>query len=207
MELQITWFILWAVLWAVYFMLDGFVLGTGMLSGASGKMDADNRVLLGTVGPVWNGNEVWLITSRGAAFPTTYALMLSYLYTALLFDNYLQWPILALIPLTAVASLIFIRYFMAKGAMFRAFTASCVTVLFVTFTGVAGLFPNLIPSSIDPADSLTIYNSSSRPYTLAIMTAAALFMVPIVIVYKIWVYRVFHARVEERNVLSSAESY
>jgi cytochrome d ubiquinol oxidase subunit II len=91
--------------------------------------------------------------------------------------------------------------------MFRAFTASCVTVLFVTFTGVAGLFPNLIPSSIDPAYRLTIYNSSSRPYTLAIMTAAALFMVPIVIVYKIWVYRVFHARVEERNVLSSAESY
>jgi cytochrome d ubiquinol oxidase subunit II len=87
MELQITWFILWAVLWAVYFMLDGFALGMGMLSGILGKSETDRRMLLRTVGPVWNGNEVWLVTAGGAtfaAFPTTYALMFSYLYTALL---------------------------------------------------------------------------------------------------------------------------
>jgi cytochrome bd ubiquinol oxidase subunit II len=85
--LQITWFVLWGVLWAVYFMLDGFVLGTGILHNFIGKNDNEKKVILNTVGPVWNGNEVWLITAGGAtfaAFPTTYALMFSYLYTALL---------------------------------------------------------------------------------------------------------------------------
>ena len=87
MILQIIWFVLWAVLWAVYFMLDGFVLGTGMLHYVLGKNEKERLVLLNSVGPVWNGNEVWLLTAGGAtfaAFPTTYALMFSYLYTALL---------------------------------------------------------------------------------------------------------------------------
>src|SRR5919108_5485456 len=87
MELQITWFVLWGVLWAVYFMLDGFVLGTGILHNVLAKTDGEKRVLINSIGPVWDGNEVWLITAGGAtfaAFPTTYALMFSYLYTALL---------------------------------------------------------------------------------------------------------------------------
>ena len=86
MELQIVWFVLWSVLWAVYFMLDGFVLGSGMLQNFLGKNDTERRVIINTLGPVWDGNEVWLITAGGAtfaAFPTTYALMFSYLYTAL----------------------------------------------------------------------------------------------------------------------------
>jgi cytochrome bd ubiquinol oxidase subunit II len=342
MELQFTWFILWAVLWAVYFMLDGFVLGIGMLSGVLGKNDMEKRILINSVGPVWNGNEVWLITAGGAtfaAFPTTYALMFSYLYTALLlllfaliirgvafefrgkgdtqtwtswadvaiilsgfvpallfgvafgnifkglpmdamgyhgslltllnpyglitgalfvllfavhgalyasvkttgelsmrgrrlagklwvpllivavvflgltkfatglYDNYFRWPVLMIIPVVAVGSLVAVKYFTAKDEMFKAFAFSCVTILFVTFTGVAGLYPNLIPSSIAPAYSLTIFNSSSSQYTLAIMTAVALIFVPIVIVYKIWVYRVFRARVDEKEVMGNSEAY
>ena len=85
--LQITWFALWGILWAAYFMLDGFVLGTGMVYPVLGGSDGEKRALINSVGPVWNGNEVWLITAGGAtfaAFPTTYALMFSYLYTALL---------------------------------------------------------------------------------------------------------------------------
>ncbi len=87
MEFQVTWFVLWAVLWAVYFMLDGFVLGTGMLHHYLGRNDQDRKILIRSVGPVWDGNEVWLLTAGGAtfaAFPTTYALMFSYLYSALL---------------------------------------------------------------------------------------------------------------------------
>src|SRR6266545_1274835 len=87
MEFQVIWFVLWGVLWAVYFMLDGFVLGTGMLHYVLGRSDGEKRALINTIGPVWDGNEVWLITAGGAtfaAFPTTYALMFSYLYTALL---------------------------------------------------------------------------------------------------------------------------
>ena len=85
--LQITWFALWGLLWAVYFMLDGFVLGTGMLHNFLAKNEKEKQAMVAIVGPVWNGNEVWLITAGGAtfaAFPTTYALMFSYLYTALL---------------------------------------------------------------------------------------------------------------------------
>ena len=87
MTLQIIWFVLWGVLWSVYFMLDGFVLGSGMLHNILGKTNTDRRVIINTLGPVWDGNEVWLVTAGGAtfaAFPTTYALMFSYLYTALL---------------------------------------------------------------------------------------------------------------------------
>ncbi len=342
MELQVIWFILWGVLWAVYFMLDGFVIGMGMISGILAKNDTEKRILINTVGPVWDGNEVWLVTAGGAtfaAFPRTYALMFSYLYTALLLllfsliirgvcfefrgkvdnadwkaswdkaivvtgfllallfgvafgnifkglpmdaagyhgtflsllnpyglltgvlflllfamhgalyvsvkttgdlcrraealagklwpllllaavaflvyskidtkllDNYFSMPVLLAIPLVAVASLVAVKIFMVKKAWYKAFAFSCSTVLFITFTGVAGLFPNLIPSSLDPVWSLTIFNSSSSPYTLRIMTVVAFIFVPIVIAYKIWVYRVFRARVTEDDVLNKKEAY
>jgi len=342
MELQLIWFILWSVLWAVYFMLDGFVIGMQMISGAIAKTDTEKRILINTVGPVWDGNEVWLITAGGAtfaAFPRTYALMFSYLYTALLLllfaliirgvsfefrgkvdnadwkaswdkaivvtgfllallfgvafgnifkglpmdaagyhgsffsllnpyglltgalflllfamhgglylcvkttgdlcrraealagklwvpvllvavtflvyskidtkllDNYFSMPALLIVPFAAVGSLLAVKLFMVKKAWYKAFAASCATVLFITFTGVTGLFPNLIPSSLDPVWSLTIYNSSSSPYTLKIMTVVAFIFVPIVIAYKIWVYRIFRARVTEDDVLKKTEAY
>ncbi len=342
MILQIIWFVLWAVLWAVYFMLDGFVLGMGMLYPYLAKSDQDRKILITTVGPVWNGNEVWLLTAGGAtfaAFPGTYALMFSYLYTALLlllfsliirgvslefrgkldsagwkkawdagifigsalpalllgvafgnifsglpmdaagyhgsllsllnpyglltgalfvllflthgslyvcvktegalcdkssaaagkiwtaellfavafliatafatklYDNYMSTPILLIVPLVAVAALIGIRIFLARGKPLLAFTSSCVTIVAVVFTGVIGLFPNLIPSSIDPAHSLTIYNSSSSAYTLMIMTVVALVFVPIVIGYKIWVYRIFRFRVTADTVMKNEQAY
>ena len=75
------------VLWAVYFMLDGFDFGAGILHSFLGKNETEKGHDQHAIGPVWNGNEVWLITAGGAtfaAFPTTYALMFSYLYTALL---------------------------------------------------------------------------------------------------------------------------
>ena len=342
MELQITWFILWSVLWAVYFMLDGFVLGTGMLYYILGKDRQEKQMVLQTIGPVWNGNEVWLVTAGGAtfaAFPTTYALMFSYLYTALLlllfaliirgvsielhskgegaswmkrwdigifvgsflpallfgvafgnifkglpmdatgyhgsllsllnpyglltgalfvilflvhgalyislkttgnvagraaviaqklwileliiavsflvytyfatklFDNYFAKPILLIIPFIAVAGLLGIKLLSAKGAMFKAFLSSCCAILFVVFTGVTGLFPNLIPSSLDPGYSMTITNSSSSHLTLAVMTVVAFIFVPIVIVYKIWVYRIFRAPVTKESVIQDASNY
>ncbi len=342
MEFQVTWFVLWGVLWGVYFMLDGFVMGAGILHNFLGKNDGEKRAMINTIGPVWDGNEVWLITAGGAtfaAFPTTYALMFSYLYTALLlllfaliirgvsyefrgkgegdgwkkgwdmaimvgnflpallfgvafgnifaglpmdaagyhgsfltllnpyglltgvlfvllflvhgalylsvkttgdlsrrakstadkawpallvvavaflaytnfatrlYDNFLATPLLLLVPLLAVAALLGIRLFSAKGKPLAAFTASCLTIVLVVFTGVIGLFPNLIPSSLDPAYSLTIFNSSSSPYTLKIMTVVALIFVPIVIAYKIWVYRLFRGPVTVEEVLTDKQAY
>ncbi len=345
---QLIWFVLWGVLWGVYFMLDGFVLGTGIMSRFLADGDTEKRIMINSVGPVWEGNEVWLVTAGGAtfaAFPTTYALMFSNLYMALLlllfalivrgvafefrgkinspawksgwdnaitvssflpallfgvafgnifhglpmtndfntatfsysgsligllnpyglltgilfvllfavhgslytaiktsgelaerggrmadrlwlpllvaavaflaysytatrlYDNYLKMPFMIIIPVIAVASLLLIKLNSARQHYGKAFIFSCLTILFVCFTGVTGLFPNLIPSSIDPASNLTIYNSSSSLYTLKIMTVVALIFVPIVIAYKIWVYRIFRARVTAADVLERPEAY
>lgn len=88
MALQTAWFVLWGILWAVYFMLDGYDFGAGMLNPYLGRSDHERRLIVRAIGPVWNGNEVWLITAGGAtfaAFPAAYALMFSSLYLPLLF--------------------------------------------------------------------------------------------------------------------------
>jgi cytochrome d ubiquinol oxidase subunit II len=85
--IETIWFILWGVLWAIYFMLDGFDLGVGALAPFLAKGDSEKRILYNSMGPFWDGNEVWLITAGGvtfAAFPTTYAVMFSSLYSALM---------------------------------------------------------------------------------------------------------------------------
>ena len=329
MALQIVWFILWGVLWAVYFMLDGFDFGAGMLRRFLAKDEDERRLSLASIGPVWNGNEVWLITAGGAtfaAFPLTYASMFSFLYlplllvlfslivrgvsiefrnksenarwrsvwdwalaissltaplvlglgfgnifqglpiaatgykgtffglfngygllTAVLFivlflqhgalwleyrnggklaerarafastvwfvvlgvavvflaatafatklyDNYLSRPLWLVVPLLAVASLLAVKLLHARSRPLGAFVASCATVLLVVATAIVGLFPNLIPSSLDPAASLTAFNSSSGPYTLKVMTIVAAIFVPIVIVYQFLVYRFFRGK-------------
>jgi cytochrome d ubiquinol oxidase subunit II len=335
MEFQIIWFILWGVLWAAYFVLDGFDLGAGMLQRFITRNETERQAVVSSIGPFWDGNEVWLLTAGGAtfaAFPTTYALMFSYLYTALLlilfsliirgvsvelrgkepgetwrrnwdvgffigsflpallfgvafgnifqglpmdgqgyhgslftllnpyglltgvlfvllflmhgalwialktsgslseragalsvklwlpltavavvflgathfatklYANFLSAPVFLVVPVIAVAALLMIRPFAAKGDYLKAFFASCATIGMVTFTGVIGLFPNLIPSSIDPRYSLTIYNSSSSPYTLKIMTVVALVFVPLVIGYQIWNYMVFKKKITLEEV-------
>lgn len=339
---QVIWFALWGLLWAVYFMLDGFDLGSGILHIFLGKNDIERRIIINTLGPVWDGNEVWLITAGGAtfaAFPTTYAYMFSWLYTPLLiilfalicrgvsfefrskvdnekwknswdviitissfvasllfgvafgnifmglpidsngyhgnlftllnayglltgllflllfllhgslwlsikttndlslkaknlskklwilllivavlfliatyfytnlYDNYLKYPIWLIVPVAAVLSLLFTRIFMKK-CFISAFFSSCVTILTIVFTGIIGLFPNMIPSSISPEHSLTIYNSSSSLYTLKIMTIVIVIFVPIILIYQIWNYIVFSKPVTKEEVLDSkSEAY
>ncbi|WP_339063691.1 cytochrome d ubiquinol oxidase subunit II [Tepidibacillus marianensis] len=81
--LIIIWFALWGLLWAVYFMLDGFDLGVGMLYPFLAKDEQERKLLLNSIGPFWDGNEVWLVTAGGAtfaAFPNTYAVMFSFFY-------------------------------------------------------------------------------------------------------------------------------
>jgi len=87
MTLQDIWFFLWGLLWAIYFMTDGFDLGIGSLLPFLAKDEDQKRILYHSMGPVWDGNEVWLLTAGGvtfAAFPTVYAVMFSSLYSALM---------------------------------------------------------------------------------------------------------------------------
>ncbi len=86
MTFQIFWFILIAVLWTGFFVLEGFDFGVGMLKGVVGRTDEERRVALNTIGPLWDGNEVWLIVAGAgmfAAFPEWYATMFSAFYLAL----------------------------------------------------------------------------------------------------------------------------
>ena len=340
--LETIWFLLWGVLWAVYFMLDGFDLGLGTLAPFIARSDVDKRVAYNSMGPFWDGNEVWLITAGGvtfAAFPTTYAVMFNALYTPLLlllfglifravalefrskvnndgwrklwdachflgsfvpalllgvafanifkgipidaegdfqgnlltllnpygllggilfvllflvhgalwlaikaevpleeragkaaggiwwvllvvaviflgatwfatglYKNYLAYPALLLIPLITVVALLATRVFIAKKAWWKAWFASSLTIVGATLFGVVGLYPNLFPSSLDPAYSLTIFNSASSPLTLKIMLGVALVFVPIVLIYQIWGYYLFKDKVTTED-LASDEAY
>lgn len=86
MDLNTLWFILIAVLFIGFFILEGFDYGVGILLPFLGKDDQERRVIINTIGPVWDGNEVWVLTAGGAifaAFPNWYATMFSGFYLAL----------------------------------------------------------------------------------------------------------------------------
>ena len=87
MDLPTAWFVAVAVLWTGYFVLEGFDFGVGVLLPVLGRSPAERRAVLGTIGPVWDGNEVWLITAIGAmfaAFPAWYGATLSGFYLPVL---------------------------------------------------------------------------------------------------------------------------
>jgi len=86
MELTTVWFILIAVLWIGYFVLEGFDFGVGMLLPVVGRTEAERRAIITTLGPVWDGNEVWVLVAGGAtfaAFPEWYATLFSGFYLPL----------------------------------------------------------------------------------------------------------------------------
>ncbi|MBR6756528.1 MAG: cytochrome d ubiquinol oxidase subunit II [Peptococcaceae bacterium] len=86
MELNVLWFILIGVLFAGFFILEGFDYGVGIMLPFVSKTDEERRVVLNTIGPFWDGNEVWLLTAGGAifaAFPNWYATLFSGFYLAL----------------------------------------------------------------------------------------------------------------------------
>ena len=87
MWLQTTWYVLFIAIISGYVILDGFDLGVGMLSPFLARNDHDRRILLNSIGPVWDGNEVWLVLSGGAlfaAFPLVYASLFSGFYLAMM---------------------------------------------------------------------------------------------------------------------------
>ena len=87
MSLETFWFIVVAVFWTGFFVLEGFDFGVGVLHTVVGRTDDERRVAINSIGPFWDGNEVWLIVAGAAmfaAFPAWYATLFSGLYLALL---------------------------------------------------------------------------------------------------------------------------
>ncbi|MFD6857301.1 cytochrome d ubiquinol oxidase subunit II [Rhodococcus sp. NPDC060090] len=337
MGLPEVWFILIAVLFTGYFVLEGFDFGVGMHMpvlgrGRSESADTRRRVLLNTIGPVWDGNEVWLITAGGAmfaAFPEWYATLFSGFYlplllillalivrvcaiewrgkiddptwrrrcdwgiifgswvpavlwgvafanivrgvaidenkqyvggffdllnpyallggatTALVFalhgavfialktagdvhedavklarrlaipaipvaGGFVLWTQLAygkdwtwiLVAVAALSLLAVVALTAAEreGWAFAFTTFAIIATIVLLF---ASLFPNVMPSSLDPAWSLTIENASSSSYTLKVMTWAAAIMTPVVLIYQGWTYWVFRQRISTAQIPKS----
>jgi cytochrome d ubiquinol oxidase subunit II len=329
MSLNDVWFLLIAVLWTGYFILEGFDFGVGMLLPVLGRDEARRRVLINTIGPVWDGNEVWLLVAGGAtfaAFPEWYASLFSGFYLALLvilvalilrgvafeyrgkidsvrwrrgwdacivggsavpallwgvaFGNIVRGVRLdanhqyvgtffdLLNPYALVGGLTTLSLFLTHGAVFLAlkttgevrdearrfaakaglstvviaaafllwtqvahgtgltwvtaavaavalvgalalnqaaregwaFVAMVVTIVAATATLFLNLYPNVLPSSIDPAFSLTVTNAASTPYTLKIMTWVAVAFTPVVLAYQGFTYWVFRRRIGVRDI-------
>ncbi|WDZ83144.1 cytochrome d ubiquinol oxidase subunit II [Micromonospora cathayae] len=329
MDLTTVWFLLIAVLFTGYFILEGFDFGVGALLPVLGRDDRERRVMINTIGPVWDGNEVWLITAGGAmfaAFPEWYATLFSGFYLPLLlillaliirgvafeyrhkrpeptwkrrwdtaitigsitpailwgiaFANILRGvPLDAdheytgglldlLHPYALLGGLTTAALFLTHGALFTALkttgdirhrattlatrlgtAAALLTIPFLTwtltirtsplatalaatatltllaalaatharregwaFTGTAttialtvatlfaALFPNVLPSTTDPAGTLTTTNAASTPYTLEIMTWVAAIFTPVVLAYQGWTYWVFRRRIGTHHI-------
>lgn len=324
MELTTIWFALIAFLWVGYFVLEGFDFGVGILLRVLGRDEPERRAMLRTIGPVWDGNEVWLIVAGGAtfaAFPEWYATLFSGFYLALFlilvslivrgigieyrnkrgdagwrngwdtaiaigsFVPALLWGvafanIVAGVPIDAdkqftgslltllnpfglLGGLTTLLLFVTHGLVFLAlktegelreraaglvlkvglptavvavtflawanairgdglsiaaavvaalafvgalaaakvrregwaFMGSAVTIALAVASLFLALFPDVMPSSTDPAFSLTTTNAASTPYTLSIMTVVAVVFAPLVLLYQGWTYWVFRKRV------------
>ncbi len=78
MDLPTLWFWVIAALWTGYFFLEGFDFGVGMLTRLLARGNTERRVLVNTIGPVWDGNEVWLLTAGGATFTVPFAVTLAF---------------------------------------------------------------------------------------------------------------------------------
>ena len=108
--------------------------------------------------------------------------------------------LLFVILLVAVAGLVLTMTYRKAGRILASWGASAVLIGSAALFGVVGIFPALLPSSLNPAYSLTIQNSSSSPMTLAIMLGVALVFVPIVAAYQFWLYRTVSHKVTEKEL-------
>jgi cytochrome d ubiquinol oxidase subunit II len=126
-------------------------------------------------------------------------LIYSFFGTAL-FANYLASPILFLLLLVAVLGLLAVRFFIGAVKAVQAWISSAVTIVCVTFFGLVGIFPALLPSSLQKDWSLTAYNASSSHLTLSIMLGVAIVFVPIVIIYQAWVYKNFSHTITDADL-------
>ncbi|MYW73018.1 cytochrome d ubiquinol oxidase subunit II [Pseudonocardia sp. SID8383] len=331
MALVDVWFVLIAVLWTGYLCLDGFDFGVGMLLPVVARDEADRRVALGTIGPVWDGNEVWLLVAGGAtfaAFPEWYASLFSGFYLAFLLllvalilrgialeyrskeprwapvldrvltgsslaaalllgvalanivhgvpldaDHeftgtlltllhpyallggvttvlvfalhgaaflalktdgpvreraatvavtaglgaipagaaFLVWTLVDGAPVWIVAPVLVAALGLAGGTLAavrgrsgRSFTATTVAIVAVAVTLFGSLYPDVLPSTTDPAFSLTVVNAASTPYTLTIMTWVAAVVTPVVLAYQAWTFWVFRRRLTREDVVDAA---
>lgn len=144
------------------------------------------------------------ITTATRVWPAVVILTVGFLaYTAMdtmLFSNYMVYPVLFVILALPVSGLVLMRTYLGSKQYWMAWGASCLYIAGTALFGVVGIFPAIIPSNPDPANSLTIMNSASSPLTLQIMLGVALVFVPIVIGYQFWTYKTFGTPMTDEDI-------
>ena len=135
---------------------------------------------LGAAGILWVGVAAMLVVY----------LILTLIYTSI-YSNYLKMPYLIVLPVLALLALLLIPRMLNNGTLWKAWWCSAVFILCVTFFGVMGIYPNMLISSLDSMATITAFNGCSTTLTLEIMLGVALVMVPIVLLYQFWMYRLF----------------
>jgi cytochrome d ubiquinol oxidase subunit II len=108
---------------------------------------------------------------------------------------------LGIIPLSGGAALLLVRYFLSKRQNAWAFVSTGLNIIFAVITIFVVLYPRVMISTLNPDWSLTIYNASSSPYTLRVMSIVALIFVPVVLAYQAWSYRTFWQRITSESHL------
>ncbi len=150
------------------------------------------------------------VAASKVAWVFTVALAVAFLFATGhytdLYANYAHLPVLWIFPILAVVLLLLLRFFLSGATPIRAFLIHAGFILCTTFFGVLGMFPRLIPSSLDPAASITTAMAASTPLTLTLMLIVAGICVPIVICYQFWVYTMFSHKLTEED-LASDHSY
>ena len=126
-------------------------------------------------------------------------VVLTVVYTNLL-ANYLTNPLLLVLLVAPVLALLLLRQQIGKEDWWFAWGLSAAMITGLTLFGVVGLYPALLPSSINPDYSITIANAASSTLTLSIMLGVALVFVPIVAAYQFWLYRTFSHKVTEKEL-------
>lgn len=144
------------------------------------------------------------LATAGLLWPVVLVLLLVFLVLTFfctdIYANYWRMPYLVVLPLLALAGLAGVPTMLNAGKPWLAWGSSALFIVCVTFFGVMGMFPGMIISSLDPAATVTAFNGASSPMTLKIMLGVALVMVPIVLLYQFWMYRLFSHPLTARDL-------
>ncbi|MGC8938318.1 MAG: cytochrome d ubiquinol oxidase subunit II, partial [Thermodesulfovibrio sp.] len=117
-----------------------------------------------------------------------------------LYNNFIKLPLWFVVLVVSIVCLLLTGFYIMKKKNGRAFVSSALFIITLVFNGIIGLYPNLIPSSIDSKYSLTIFNSSSSVYTLKVMTIVVIIFIPIVLFYQAWTYKTFMYKITEEEL-------
>ncbi len=115
-------------------------------------------------------------------------------------DNYARWPAIWTLPIAAVAGALMCFVFSAASKSMAAFLSSGISVTGIILTAGSSLFPFIMPSSLDPNSSLTIWDAVSSHKTLGIMLWVVVIMLPIILLYTSWVYRVMRGKITLKHI-------